>query len=232
MEIAPLGDAGLIVRFKGEADETIGLLLAAQKKLGTAELPGVLDIVPASAALAVFYDPTKIASLGTKEDEIFEFLAARVRRELSSLDQSSPTQKARTVDIPVCFDREFAPDLDDLVHRTGLAANTLIDRYCQAAYRVSCIGFTPGFPYLSGLPPELVMPRRAIPRKEVAAGSVAIGGNHTGIYPTKSPGGWNIIGRTPLRLFNPTADPPSLLRAGDRVRFHPVQRDEFERAAR
>jgi inhibitor of KinA len=96
---------------------------------------------------------------------------------------------------------------------------------------VHCVGFTPGFPYLGGLPAKLATPRKEVPRKEIAAGSVAIGGTQTGIYPTKSPGGWHVIGRTPLRLFDPAANPPVLFSAGDRVRFRPITREQFESSA-
>jgi inhibitor of KinA len=103
--------------------------------------------------------------------------------------------------------------------------------HSNAHYRVNCLGFTPGFPYLSGLPPALRTPRRPVPRKQVPAGSVGIGGSQTGIYPMTSPGGWNIIGRTPIRLFNPQKNPPALLCAGDSVRFRPITLDEFEQLA-
>jgi inhibitor of KinA len=106
-----------------------------------------------------------------------------------------------------------------------------VDLHSEAEYRVSCIGFVPGFPFLAGLPKELATPRRAAPRKEIPAGSVAIGGAQTGIYPLRSPGGWNLIGRTPLHLFDPEKTPPAFLRAGDRVRFRAITREEFEALA-
>jgi inhibitor of KinA len=139
---------------------------------------------------------------------------------------------ARIVDIPVCYDPEFALDLDDVAHHTGLSPKEIADLHQRASYRVNCVGFTPGFPYLSGLPARLAVPRRAVPRKEIAAGSVAIGGSQTGIYPVKSPGGWNIIGRTPLSLFDPSKNPPALLGAGDGVRFRAITRAEFEKSTK
>jgi inhibitor of KinA len=132
----------------------------------------------------------------------------------------------------VCYEGEFAPDLAEVAHHAGLSPDEVAQRHAAAAYRVGCVGFMPGFPYLTGLPPELATPRRAIPRREVAAGSVAIGGSQTGIYPSVSPGGWNVIGRTPLRLFDVTRQPPALLRAGDAVRFRAISRTEFESLAR
>ena len=136
------------------------------------------------------------------------------------------------MEIPVCFDQEFAVDLEQVAANAQLSANEVVDLYCSAEYRVACVGFTPGFPYLIGLPKKLATPRRASPRKEIPAGSVAIGGEQTGIYPMRSPGGWNVIGRTSLPLFDPVKNPPALLQAGDRVRFHAIGRDEFENEKR
>ena len=109
-----------------------------------------------------------------------------------------------------------------------MSPKEVVDLHSGADYHVNCIGFTPGFAYLAGLPEKLTTPRRATPRKEIPAGSVAIGGTQSGIYPLRSPGGWNVIGRTPLRLFEPQKNPPTLLRAGDRLRFRAISRQEFE----
>jgi KipI family sensor histidine kinase inhibitor len=107
-----------------------------------------------------------------------------------------------------------------------------VDLHSTAEYRVACIGFVPGFPFLAGLPKRLATPRRDVPRKEVPPGSVGIGGAQTGIYPLRSPGGWNLIGRTPLKLFDPRKDPPTILRPGDRVRFRAITREKFESSKR
>jgi inhibitor of KinA len=144
-------------------------------------------------------------------------------------DRGRPrTLPARVIQIPVCYDPEFAFDLDHVAEHAQISSREVVDLHSAAEYRVNCIGFVPGFPFLSGLPKKLATPRRATPRKEIPAGSVAIGGAQTGIYPMRSPGGWNVIGRTPLRLFNPENDPPALLRVGDRVQFHSITREEFE----
>ena len=115
-----------------------------------------------------------------------------------------------------------------MAEHTRLSADEVVDLHSRAEYRVACIGFVPGFPFLTGLAKKLATPRRATPRKEISPGSVGIGGPQTGIYPLRSPGGWNLIGRTPLRLFDPQQDPPTLLRAGDRVRFRAITREEFD----
>ena len=137
--------------------------------------------------------------------------------------------KPRLVEVPVCYDVEFALDLELVAQHCGLSPNDVVARHAAARYDVRCVGFTPGFPFLGGLPAKLATPRRKSPRPAVPAGSVGIGGPQTGIYPLRSPGGWNIIGRTPLRLFDVTREPAALFRAGDRVHFFQIGRDEFER---
>lgn len=134
---------------------------------------------------------------------------------------------ARTVEIPVCYGGDFGPDLADVAKHTGLAPERVVELYSGADYIVYFVGFSTCFPYLGGLPPELATPRLSAPRKHVPVGSVAIGGSQAGIYPLASPGGWRLIGRTSLRLFDPAGSPPPLLRMGDHVRFVPVPEVRF-----
>ncbi len=128
-------------------------------------------------------------------------------------------EPARTIEIPVSYGGVFGPDLDDVARHTGLSPERIVEMHSAARYLVYFLGFSPGFPYLGGLPPELATPRLPAPRKRVPAGSIAIGGSHAGIYPMDSPGGWRLIGRTTVRLFHTEATPPALLRTGDEVRF-------------
>jgi inhibitor of KinA len=233
MEITPLGDSAFIIcvreGFEGASDQTIEAVLRVQRCLENAQLPVVIETAPAYTTVAVFYDPARVVAAGAKPNEIVDWLAERMRQVLSDAHAIQDEEiEARLVEIPLCYDSEFAPDLDEVAKRAGLLAQEVVDLHSKSEYRVSCVGFTPGFPYLTGLPDKLATPRRAVPRKEIPAGSVAIGGNQTGIYPIKSPGGWNVIGRTPLKLFDPAGDPPALLRAGDRVRFRAIARDQFE----
>jgi len=173
------------------------------------------------STVGIFFDPAEIES--------FDALTTLIGRAANT---SSPAEERKIepplLEIPVCYEGEFAPDLNDVASAAGLTAAEVIRRHSSAAYRVNCVGFIAGFPFMSGLPPELATPRRAVPRKEVPAGSVGIGGPQTGVYPRKSPGGWNLIGRTPLRLFDIHSDPPAVLQAGDRVRFRQISRQEFE----
>jgi inhibitor of KinA len=234
MQITPLGDSALIVRVREDfsvSGEALSGVLAAQRALEAAQLPGVIELAPAYTTIAMFYDPVRAVAGGAPIDDIFGWLEQGIRDALSSsIPEYREDNLVRTHDIPVCYDAEFGFDLDHVAQHAGISADEVIDLHCSAEYRVSCVGFTPGFPFLSGLPAKLATPRRATPRKEIPAGSVAIGGAQTGIYPIKSPGGWNLIGRTTLRLFDPHKHPPALLRAGDRIRFHPITRSEFERS--
>jgi allophanate hydrolase subunit 1 len=144
---------------------------------------------------------------------------------------SGGSSAARTVDIPVCYGGEFGPDLDEVAELCGLTAVEVVALHAGGEYLAYMIGFAPGFPYLGGLPDQLVVPRKAAPRLHVPAGSVGLAGKQTGVYPQDSPGGWQIIGRTPIRLFTPERTPPTLLQAGDVVRFRAISCEEYGRLA-
>lgn len=185
------------------------------------DLPGLTDRVPAYASLTLHYDPM-FWSQANLIEAVIPILAAAEDRAVAG----------RMVTIPVCYGHAYGPDLAEVARHAGIDPEEVITRHCQAEYRVCFLGFTPGFAYLSGLDPSLAMARRATPRSNVSAGSVGIAGNQTGIYPQASPGGWQLIGRTPLRLFDPCRDPPCLLSPGDRLRFVAIDHEEFEQWAR
>ena len=240
MEIVPLGDSTLIVRvrerFEDEPDQTLSEVLRTFSRLQDAAIPGVVELAPAYTTVAVFFDPIVVANAAPKLDQALDWLMELVRDVVAAGANRgrrvrSTRSDARSIEIPVCYDPEFALDLDHVASQAKLTPTKVVDLHSRAEYRVSCIGFVPGFPFLAGLPKELATPRRATPRKEIPAGSVAIGGAQTGIYPLRSPGGWNLIGRTPLHLFDPEKTPPAFLRAGDRVRFRAITREEFEALA-
>ena len=240
MEIVPLGDSALIVRvrerFEDAPDQTLTEVLRTFRRLQDAAIPGVIELAPAYTTVAVFFDPIVVANAAPKLDQGLDWLMKRVREVAAAGAKRgrrvrSTRSEARSIEIPVCYDPEFALDLDHVASQAKLTPTKVVDLHSRAEYRVSCIGFVPGFPFLAGLPKELATPRRATPRKEIPAGSVAIGGAQTGIYPLRSPGGWNLIGRTPLHLFDPGKTPPAFLRAGDRVRFRAITREEFEALA-
>jgi inhibitor of KinA len=234
MEIIPLGDSALIVRvceqFEDEPEETLDEVLRAFPLLQRAAIPGVIELAPAYTSVAVFFDPVAITKLNVAPDRIFDWLTTKIQSLLTSRRRylRKKTAGPRSIEIPVCYEPEFGFDFDRVAEHTRLSKREIVDLHSGTEYRVACIGFVPGFPFLAGLPMQLATPRRHTPRKEIPAGSVGIGGAQTGIYPLRSPGGWNLIGRTPLKLFDPTKDPPTVLRPGDRVRFRAITREEFK----
>jgi inhibitor of KinA len=237
MEVIPLGDSALIVRvreqFEDAPEETLEEVLRTFHRLRSAAIPGVIELAPAYTSVGVFFDPIALAKASGTPDALFDWLAKRVREVVAAgagrgRRVRSTRRAVRVVEIPACYDPEFALDIERVAEHAQLSASEVVDLHSSAEYRVSCIGFTPGFPFLSGMPKKLATPRRETPRKEIPAGSVGIGGAQTGIYPLRSPGGWNLIGRTPLKLFDPAKNPPALLQAGDRVRFRAVTREQFE----
>jgi len=220
MTISPLGDSAVVIAL----GETIDSSVAARVRAVAAEIErhppaGLIDVVPAFATLAVYFDPLHAPAWETISAE----LAASVQRADAAVVSVDP----RTVIIPVCYGGEFGPDLAGVAAHTRLPADEVVAQHAGGDYLVHAIGFSPGFPYLGGLPAQLETPRRATPRRLVPAGSVGIGGVQTGIYPSATPGGWNIIGRTPAELFDAARREPALLRAGDRVKFRAVPPEEF-----
>jgi inhibitor of KinA len=233
MEITPLGDSALLVRLRPDSEtgtnETLAKVLEAKQRLRAAGISGVIELATAYTTVAVFFDPIRAVEGGASVDSISDWLTQKIKDVLT--DQSPRKlrlPKRDLIEIPVCCVADLALDLEEVARHAQLTADEVVRRHSVGEYRVQCVGFTPGFPFLSGLPAELSTPRRASPRSKVPAGSVAIGGAQTGIYPLQSPGGWNIIGRTPLALFDVRRDPPVLLQAGDRVRFRPISREEFD----
>jgi KipI family sensor histidine kinase inhibitor len=178
---------------------------------------GLRNLHPGYSSLLISFHPLVVTP------EEFE---AHIHELLNRID-SVKLPPERAVEIPVCYDAAFGPDLVDVAQHTRLTVEEVIARHCSVDYLVYFLGFSPGFPYLGEMPKELTTPRLPSPRTSVPAGSVAIGGAQTGIYPISSPGGWRIIGRTPLQLFRPDETPPTLLQMGDVVRFRRISREEF-----
>jgi inhibitor of KinA len=236
MEIISLGDSALVVRvreqFEDTPEETLDEVLRAFQLLQRAAIPGVIELAPAYTSVAVFFDPVAVLKADGAANGVFDELATRIRSAIIPASRHGRRRTAaarpRLIEISVCYDPEFGFDLDRVAEHTKLSEREIVDLHSTREYRVACIGFVPGFPFLAGLPKNLATPRRDVPRKEIPPGSVGIGGAQTGIYPLRSPGGWNLIGRTPLKLFDPTKDPPTLLCPGDRVRFRAITREEFE----
>lgn len=210
-KISPLGDSALLLDL---ADDPTPLARAhaAASAIALAQIAGVIDIVPAFASVAVFFDLNLIEP---------EALTSQLA-ELSASAKIQSSKSARTVEIPVAFDEQL--DLERVAKHVSLNRDEVIAQFCATEFTVACLGFLPGFPYLDGLPPSLRVPRLPTPRPKVPAGSVAIAGAQAGIYPFESPGGWNVIGRTALPLFYPRNDPPAFFAPGDRVRFRALEK--------
>ena len=217
MTIRPASDRSLLISFGDtislEAHRAVAQL--TRRLLGAREtgVRGILNLHPAYASVLVDFDPR----LRTHAQ-----MDALVREYLESHGDESEAAE-RLVEIPVCYGGEFGPDLGDVARHTGLTQEKVVELHTAAEYLVYFVGFATCFPYLGGLPAALATPRLSAPRKHVPTGSVAIGGSQAGIYPLASPGGWRLIGRTSLRLFDPEGSPPPLLRMGDRVRFTAVR---------
>jgi inhibitor of KinA len=213
----PCGDTALAVEFGDRADRRLSaLVLAFADRVKAAAVAGILEVVPTFRSLMIYYDPLTVAH---------EELKLRLAPLLAGLDATE--RPGRLWRIPVCYHESIAPDLGDVAGRTGLTPEQVAACHASVTYRVYMVGFLPGFPYLGDLPRELVLPRRENPRTAVPAGSVAIATTQSSIYTLESPGGWHLIGRTPVLLWDLRRDPPAVLAAGDGVTFQPISLDEY-----
>lgn len=223
-QIERLSESLLIVRVGAAIDAAVNQMVhALAGRIQRAHLPGVVDVAPAYASVAVRYAPQPWH--GARLDA-FAAISAALRPLLSDAVIVPGTQ--RSIEIPVCYGGARGVDLESAAQACGLDTAEFIALHAGAEYRVAMLGFAPGFPYLLGLPRQLHLPRRAEPRLRVPAGSVAIGGAQTGIYPSELPGGWHLIGRTPLRLFDSASPVPCLLAPGDSVRFRIISNAQFD----
>ena len=222
MRFLPAGDLALTVELGDDISVEVNTRVRALEFLIEQKaLPGVVETVPTYRALQVYYDPTVVG---------YEALC-RALTPLVEQAASTAMPPAREVELPCCYGGELGPDLEPAARRLELSTDELVRLHAGAEYLVYFIGFTPGLPYMTGAPARLTIPRLDTPRVKVPAGSVAIGGIQCCIYSVESPGGFWLLGRTPVRLYDPDAAEPILLRPGDRVRFRPIARAEFDDVA-
>jgi inhibitor of KinA len=208
-QITPAGDRALLVTLGRSIDpQVLGQVLALDQALQDRRLTGLVSTVPAYASLLCHYDPDVTDAAR---------LEAGIRQLEGQVDASVPV--GLVVDLPTRYD---GPDLADVALRTNLTPAGVVEAHAGREYLVYCVGFAPGFTYCGALSDQLAVPRLASPRLRVSAGSIGIAGRQTGIYSVESPGGWNLIGRTALRLFDAAADPPARFKPGDRLRFIPT----------
>ncbi|MBC3540892.1 5-oxoprolinase subunit PxpB [Rufibacter sediminis] len=222
----PLGDAALVLQLGDEiAVETHHQVKAVAQFLDQHPFPGLVEYVPAFTTVTVYYDPWLVSDWGRLD--AYAAVETHLRQMLAQLETAPAAAQASVKEIPVVYGGAFGPDLELVAQHTGLRAEEVIALHSQAEYLVYMIGFAPGFPYLGGMNPRLAAPRKQVPRAVIPAGSVGIAGLQTGVYPLETPGGWQLIGRTPLSLFDPARASPSLLEMGDVVRFVPVSEKEY-----
>lgn len=198
--------------------------------LNRSPFPGFITTTPAYTTLTVFYDPLITANSALPGKSCLEKVSNYLYN-LSMQPVKNNIKTGITVTVPVCYGGAYGPDLAEVASLHQLSVDAVISLHSNAVYKVYVIGFLPGFAYLGGLDERLATPRKATPRKIVAAGSVGLAGLQTGIYPIQSPGGWQIIGRTPLCLFDIRNSPPALLKAGDNIIFKPISENEFKTLA-
>lgn len=219
----PQGDRSLLIRFSDHEviEQEVGqLCVQAAHALRQSALPDVVDIVPSFNAVVVHHLPGQLTQAGLQEH--IEQILRHTFSKTTNL--ASP----KVIEIPVCYGQEYGPDLEDLARQLTLSPEQVIQLHSQKPLLVFMVGFAPGAPYMGIHEPELNVPRRATPRTHIAAGSVAIANRQSIIYPNVSPGGWHVIGRTPLTLFEPTQNPPTLLSPGDQVRFVAISPEQFQ----
>jgi len=216
----PAGDRALVVELGDAIDPEVNRRVHdLAQALERGGLPGLDEMVPTYRSLLVYYDPARTDMEGLVQG------IEGLRRDLGRVELARP----RVVLLPTLYGDEFGPDLDFVAQHNGLTPQEVVEIHSGTDYLVYMLGFSPGFPYLGGMSERIATPRLSSPRVEIPAGSVGIAEAQTGVYPVASPGGWRIIGRTPLRLFDPQAEPPSLLRPGDYVRFVPLaSRQEYD----
>ncbi|RHW37592.1 5-oxoprolinase subunit PxpB [Lysinibacillus yapensis] len=228
--IQPLGDSALVIRLGSEIHPSThqkvkNLSLLLEKNSFT----GFIEAVPSYTTLTVYYNPIEVFQSRTASNSKspYKIVSEHVFHLLKNL-RIEDIKKQRIVKIPVVYGGDFGPDLDYVANYNQLTREEVIHIHSANEYLVYMIGFAPGFPFMGGMDERIATPRKDSPRLAIHPGSVGIAGKQTGVYPLETPGGWQIIGRTPLALFLPPSSPPTLLQAGDRIRFVPISEKEFE----
>ena len=218
--ILPTGDRALTVEFGNEISEQINAhLLGFIKKLKDMHIKGVEEFIPSFRSVLIHYNPGVLSYA-----DITKYINEALSQHITDVEH-----KKRIIDIPVCYENGLGPDIEYVAEHAGLTVEEVIKIHSSEPYLIYMLGFQPGFPYLGGLDERIHTPRLETPRLKLEAGSVGIGGKQTGLYPMESPGGWRIIGLTPVRCYNPDSSTPIPYRAGDYIKFVPVSYEEYQR---
>ena len=217
--MCPVGDQAILCEFGNKIDEKINDdVQALARQIKSASLRGVVEILPTYRSLLVFYDSSRISY-------------KKLSKKISGFHRDSTVQETGSKKIrivPCLYGREYGPDLSDMADQLGMSETEIINIHKSVDYKIYMLGFLPGFVYLGGLDERIHMPRLDVPRTKIPERSVGIGGNQTGVYPMESPGGWRLIGSTPLNFYNPVNNPPVLCEAGEYIRFEPVTVQEYQ----
>jgi len=218
IRILTAGDSSILVEFGKEISPEINRKIAATVQLMKEQhIEGVVDIIPAFCSLLINYDPRVIR---------YEEMKQRMQ-DLIKVDAKAEAGRKRVFEIPVCYGGEYGPDIANIAKNAGLSEKEVIEIHSSRDYLIYMLGFLPGFTYLGGLDERIHTPRLATPRIKINAGSVGIGGSQTGIYPLDSPGGWQLMGMTPVKTYDPDREVPILVEAGDYIRFVPVSEEQY-----
>ncbi|WP_071393975.1 5-oxoprolinase subunit PxpB [Bacillus tuaregi] len=226
-KLFPQGDQGIIIELGSDIStithQKIRLISAFLEKY---QPEWIIEYIPSFTTITIFYHPIKIARVTQGRMLPYQYAAEEISKILSNLT-GTDEYKPRTIEIPVCYGGNLGPDLEFIAKLNSLTPEEVIEIHTSGDYLVYMIGFAPGFPYLGGMSEKISAPRKKTPRLKIPAQSVGIAGKQTGVYPLETPGGWQIIGRTPHSLFRPHEDPPTLLKAGDKVKFTAISLEEF-----
>lgn len=214
----PAGDKAIVMEFGNEISKEINAKIRSVVRfLEEKHIDGIEEVLPTYRSILIMYDPIK-----AEYDEI-----VRILEDLGNKISLGEKEEIRIVEIPTLYGGEFGPDINFVAEHNNIAVDEVIKIHTGTDYLVYMLGFTPGFTYLGGMSDKIAAPRLSTPRKKIPAGSVGIAGSQTGMYPSETPGGWQLIGRTPLKLYDPLKEPPVLLNAGDYVRYVSITEDEY-----
>lgn len=236
--VTSLGEKAIVVRLEQQISEQVHhQIFLIQTRLEQEAIVGVIELVPAYCSIVIHYDPYivwKYLKQHKIEKTAGQYMLDTIEKLVYSTQQHEQkyTQTTRIVEIPVCYGGNYGPDLKEVARYNDISVEDVVAIHSGKPYFVHMLGFAPGFPYLGGMDKRIAMPRKAIPRPAIEAGSIGIAGEQTGIYPISTPGGWRIIGRTPLQLFHPENEMPTLIQAGDYIKFIPISAEQFTEISR
>ncbi|WP_174612933.1 5-oxoprolinase subunit PxpB [Virgibacillus ihumii] len=224
--VSPLGDKAIVMEFGEDmSDEIQKQIRTVSACLDDHPLTGMVEYIPAYTTITIFYNVMEVLRNSTGTNA-YHMMLGEIEKMVSRLPEN-PDTESNIVEIPVCYGGEFGPDLEVVAHENNLTEQEVIDIHVNGDYTVYMIGFAPGFPFIGGMSKQIATPRKDSPRLHIPAGSVGIAGSQTGVYPIETPGGWQLIGRTPVKLFRPDEEVPILLKAGDSIRFFPISEEQY-----